>query len=138
MDLHRIATSIASTNIEAARRKKVSKPTISESVLSHGTEYSCQMEFALSADFEGNVAKKQLLGKLKSELVAAIKTAMGIVSRDLQVEVQNVLVNPIRMECVANHQMSLEEEVEDSDDTFSEFDEEEPEPKPKKKKKRKK
>lgn len=109
MDYSRIASRV----VEARKKKSRKTPKIlknpvetvsspSESVLEPSTEYSCRMEISLSADFEGDVVKKDLIKKLKSEVIASIKSGMEQVSRDLGIRGTGVVIKPLQVECVAN------------------------------------
>lgn len=75
---------------------------IEEDMLRPLVEYSCRMELSLSVDFEGQVPKDRLIKKLKSEMMASIKAAVNIVSRDFSLETTGVKVQPIKLECAVN------------------------------------
>jgi len=142
MDYVRIASRI----IEARRKPKNKRPpkvskrpvdfpvsVESETMLRPQTEYSCRVEIALTADFEGNVAKKNLIKKLKNEIITAIKTGVEQVSTDMELQATGVVVSPLRVECAVNDQASVEDESNFIDD---DFDDEEEIPPPKKKRRR--
>lgn len=125
MDFRNLATRVASRNIEARRRakpvpkrqRKVSKPAkpSRDQLLSPETEYSCQVEISLSADFEGNVARQQLIRKLKSEIVAAIKAGVTTVAREFRIQATGVLVKPLKVEIAVNDQSSIEDDADSFD-----------------------
>jgi len=129
-DLSAAALRVASSSVEAARRsrgrkgrkKKPAKggrktlretrpsksraqaPIFETDMTAPVTEYSCQIELAVSADFEGQVEKQRLIKKLKAELTASLRAAMGIAARDLGLQSTSVEVRPVRVECaVSDH-----------------------------------
>lgn len=123
LDLSGAALRVASSSVEAARRSKRKKPakggrkTMRETrpdrrpaplfeadMTAPVTEYSCQIELSMSADFEGQIEKQRLIKKLKAELTASLRAAMGIVARDFGLQSTGVEVRPIRVECaVSDH-----------------------------------
>ena len=115
------------TGVEAAKKKtkktKTKKPTrtlkpkkliepvddsiiiddsITEDMLQSKTEYSCQLQISIIADFEGDVNKNQLLKKLKNEIINAIKSGVAITAREYNLEATNITVQPIEVECAVN------------------------------------
>lgn len=127
LDLSEAAIRVASSSVEAARRsrsrrkKKPAKggrktlretrpdnrapaPILEADLTAPVTEYSCQIELSVSADFEGQVEKQRLIKKLKAELTASLRAGMGIVARDLGMQSTGVEVRPVRVECaVSDH-----------------------------------
>lgn len=93
-------------------RPRTSQPVVTEDMLIPSTEYSCQVELSLTADFEGVVPKQKLLKKLRTELVAAIKTGVTVTAREYHLEPTGVHVKPIKIECAINDMGSPEEELE--------------------------
>lgn len=99
---------------KTSKKRRVSEPEeklfdpdqysvdIEENMLRPKVEYSCRMEFSISVDFEGQVPKERLVKKLKSEMVAAMKAGVNIVSRDFSLENTGVKVQPIKVECAVN------------------------------------
>ncbi len=73
-----------------------------ENILKSATEYSCHMEISLSSDFEGDVSKGDLIKKVKTEVIAAIKTGMEQVARDLGISGTGIVVKPLKVDCVIN------------------------------------
>lgn len=65
-------------------------------------EHSCQIELALSVNFEGDIEKKRLMNKLKNELSASIRAAITIVSRDFSLKAKEVEVRPVKVECAVH------------------------------------
>lgn len=111
MDFTRIASQVASQNVEAARKKtrstkKAPKPKAkpekvkSKSVLAPPTEWACRMELSVEVDFEGEASKAQLVKKLKSEVAAMMESAVKITARDLKLKPSNVRVRPTVVDCV--------------------------------------
>ena len=139
MDFSRIAARV----VEARKRKKprrvaepaapVAAPSPPENVLRPATEYSCRMEISLSADFEGDVSKKDLIKKLKSEVIASIKLGMEQVAKDLRVQGTGIVVKPLQVECAVNDQADMEDELEIVPDA-ADFAEPDAAPPPKKRK----
>jgi hypothetical protein len=113
--LSHIAMRVASINIESAKKKKPPKKKSREvrskirkqaepavDTLKSETEYSCRIELNITANFEGHVDKSHILKKLKSELIAAIKSGVTTTSRELNIASTGVTVQPIRLECDVN------------------------------------
>ncbi len=80
------------------------------------TEYSTRVEIAFSADFEGSIAKSVLIKKLEDEIVNALKSSVGIVSRELRLRPGRVLVTPLKIDVAMNDQASYGEETEEDQD----------------------
>jgi hypothetical protein len=70
------------------------------------------MDIAFSADFEGPVSKQTLTKKINDEVIAALESAIKIVSRDLRLKPGQVRVKPLRVEVAMNDQASLDEDEE--------------------------
>lgn len=81
--------------------------------LKNRTEYSCKMDISLTVDFEGEISKKDLSKYLKSEIVNSIKSGMTLLSNSHGLECNNVLVQPLQVECVVNDTSTIEDD-EDS------------------------
>lgn len=117
--IYDIAIRVASVSTMAARKKKpakvnkparkVSKPKKNVDFVDPTTEYSCQLELSLSVDFEGNVSQKQLLDKLKRELMASIETGIKVTARDMRIQASNVSVRPLKFEVSALDQTEIDE-----------------------------
>jgi hypothetical protein len=115
-DFHRMAARIARKRILPSQ----SKPIKTKDMLIPSTEYSCQVELSLTADFEGSVPKQKLLKKLRTELVAAIKEGVTTTAREFRLTSGGVHVQPIRIECAVNDMGTPEEEPELESETESE------------------
>jgi hypothetical protein len=110
VDFSRIASQVASLNVEAARKKtrskkkapKVSKPakSKSKSVLAPPTEWACRMELSVEVEFEGETSKAALVKKLKSEVSAMLESAVKVTARDLKLKPSDVRVRPTAFDCV--------------------------------------
>jgi hypothetical protein len=115
--LYRIATILSKASDENVELEE-------KDSLRPETEFSCQIEFTIIADFEGRSSKEKLINKIKSELKASIETGLTNVSRELDLQSTNAVVRPMRVECAVNDMMdvdddaefeSLDEELEDDD-----------------------
>lgn len=89
---------------ELRKQERTSRPIADDDMLRPTTEYSCRLELSVSADFEGRVPKDRLVKKLKAEMTAAVRAAMGIVARDFGLESTGVQVQPVRVEVAMNDQ----------------------------------
>lgn len=114
-----VAAKLARVASRIARRKKrikppprVSKPIVTQDMLVPSTEYSCQVDMNLTADFEGAVSKQKLLKKLRTELIASIKAGVSTTALEFGLEATGIHVKPIRVECAVNSEMSPEDEIE--------------------------
>ena len=102
-----------------ARRAKPKAPVVApitnirDDVLKPETEYSCRCELALSVDFEGSIPKGSLSNKLRAEITAAIKQAISITSKDMNLESTSLNIQPIKFDIAVNDQSDLESELED-------------------------
>jgi len=93
MDLDKIAARVAA-------RKKPKKPSKRQKeILVEEPQFACRVEIDLVADFEGEGSKSALLKKLKAEISASLKAAMGITARDLRLELKQVTVRPVSLDC---------------------------------------
>ena len=68
------------------------------------TEYSCQIQMSVTADFEGDptttsVNKSQLVKKLKTEIVNQIRAGVGITAREYGLQATQITIPPINVEC---------------------------------------
>ena len=119
MNLLRIASHVASMNIEAARKKKPKtsvkskkpKSKREKEILHQDPEFACRVEIDLVADFEGEGSKAALLKKLKSEITASLTSAMQITARDLKLELKNITVRPVSLDCAVTEGTSEDEEL---------------------------
>jgi hypothetical protein len=108
VDFSRIASQVASLNVEAARKKTRSKKKApkakakakSKSVLAPPTEWACRMELSVEVEFEGETSKSALVKKLKSEVSAMLESAVKITARDLKLKPSDVRVRPTSFDCV--------------------------------------
>lgn len=106
VDFSRIASAVASSNVEAARKKTRStkkapkSKSKSKSVLAPSTEWACRMELSVEVDFEGETSKSALVKKLKSEVSAMLESAVKITARDLKLKPSDVRVRPTSVDCV--------------------------------------
>jgi hypothetical protein len=117
-DIRSMASRVASVSVTAAKRGKPrpkkrkraaprrdvadSLETVSEDILSSGPEIACRVELSISASFEGVAAKANLVRKLKSSLLSAVKEAMTDVARSMNLKSNGVTVQPLRLECDVN------------------------------------
>ncbi len=93
VNIDRIASRLASVNVEAARRKTRSKKQRREkSVVKAPTEWACRAELAVEVNFEGDTAKPALVKKLKSEIAAMVESAVKITARDLSLDPSDVRI----------------------------------------------
>jgi len=92
------------SELRERERERTSRPLADDDMLRPTTEYSCRLEFSVSADFEGQVPKDRLVRKLKAEMTASVRAAMGIVARDFGLESTGVQVQPVRVEVAMNDQ----------------------------------
>lgn len=104
---------LVAARLVEARRRRTRDVSRSEDVLVPSTEYSCRMEVSFSADFEGDVAQRDLVKKVKTEVMAAMKSAMKQVARDLGLTSTGLTVQPLQVECAVNDQMSVEDEPDE-------------------------
>ena len=109
MNIDDVALRVASFDIEAGKKKKNAlkkKPAkIEESdtdMTSEVSEYSCQLELAVSIDFEGNCSKQALKTKLKNEFMSSLKVSAALAARDLGLKLVDVKVKPVKIDCAAN------------------------------------
>ena len=137
---------IAARLVEARRKparepRRVAEPEVRtappENILKPATEYSCSMEISLSVDFEGDVAKTSLIKKMKSEIIASLKTGMEQVAKDLGIRGTGAVIQPLKVECAVNDQadMSDDEELIPDEADFAEPDPA-PDPAPRRRSKR--
>ena len=109
MAFEEMAARVVSGTVKTAR-KRTSRPVkTDDAILKPITEYACQIEVSMDATFEGNVSKQQLLRKMKSELVAAIKESATRVAREFDLESKGVRVQPLKFECAVNDQAGPDE-----------------------------
>lgn len=101
MDFDSIASRLASTNVEAARKKTRSRRKKKEkTVVQAPTEWACRVELSVEVSFEGDTAKAALVKKLKSEIAAMVESAVKITARDLKLEPSDVRIRPTAVDCV--------------------------------------
>jgi hypothetical protein len=74
-------------------------PDAESGILLPQTEYSIQLDLALTADFEGSTDRQGLVKKFKDELVAALKSSMSITARELGLTATGARVQPINIDC---------------------------------------
>jgi hypothetical protein len=113
MDFRVIAARIATKSIEARRKKVIEEdedalePEMeTEGILEARSEYSCQIELSIVADFEGSANKNKLIKRIKKELELSIKNGLTTVARELELEPVSARVKPIKLECAVNDQTS--------------------------------
>jgi len=126
MDLKLVAMKIASSDSIIAKKKtppkakkKIKKsipkieeimeedqgiPIEEENVLREDvTEYACQLSFSINVQFEGNVAKKSLITKLKQEVQSGIESSLKIVDKEFEdLTLVKATVTPIKVDCAIN------------------------------------
>lgn len=110
VDLESMAARLAVT-IHTARGSR--KPARQRDSLELPTEYSCQVDISLTADFEGDVARNHLLKKLESEILAAIKAGVASTAKAYGLQATNILLKPVRIECAVNDPSSANEDPDD-------------------------
>jgi hypothetical protein len=93
----------------AARKKPKSKKREKE-IFHQEPEFACRVEIDLVADFEGEGSKSVLLKKLKTEISAALNSAMEISARDLRLDLKKVTVRPVSLDCAVTEGTSEDEE----------------------------
>ena len=121
MDFHGLAIRVAFSQ-EAARRKPkrkvnpkrkpVAKPKKRpvQNILAPQTEYSCQLDVSITADFEGNTTKSKLTKVLKSQVVKAIQAGVVTTSRELGIQATNILIKPLDIQVAVNDSASIEDD----------------------------
>lgn len=108
MDFVHIAKRIS----EKSKTKKMldDVPEVSSDILDPGVEYSFKVDLTLLADFEGNVSEvpeARIRRKLKSEVLAAMKSAVLIVANDLGLRAESITINPMSITSAVNDQTSV-------------------------------
>jgi hypothetical protein len=93
----------------AAKRKKPSRSK-EHSITHQDPEFSCRVEIDLVADFEGATSKNKLLSKLKSEIQASLEAGMKTTARDLRIELKDVTVRPVKLDCAVDSGISPDED----------------------------
>jgi len=73
-----------------------------DSILKPKTEYSCQLQISIIADFEGEVDQSKLKKKLKTETINAVKAGVATTAREYNLEATQITVQPINIECAVN------------------------------------
>jgi len=73
-----------------------------DSILKPKTEYSCQLQISIIADFEGEVDQGKLKRKLKTESINAVKAGVATTAREYRLEATQITVQPISIECAVN------------------------------------
>jgi hypothetical protein len=90
---------------------KVSKPKISETdITTPFTEFSCRADISLSMDFEGQASKQNLVNAVKNEINATIKETAVSIARGFQLNLTNITVGPMTVECAVTDSLSGGEE----------------------------
>lgn len=90
-------------------KPRAKAPPIPDDVTMPVTEYSCQMEFAITADFEGSVDRASLLAKLKREVVSSIEAGVKSAARAYGLQPTAVKVRPLRLDCAVSDDASADE-----------------------------
>jgi hypothetical protein len=93
-------------------KPKSKTPPVPDDVTMPVTEYSCQMEFAITADFEGSVDRAALLSKLKREVVASIEAGVKMTARAYGLQPTAVKVRPLRLDCAVSDDASVDDEYD--------------------------
>lgn len=119
-----VVTRVA-TRIISKKRKPVKKPArsakprpapkappVPDDVTRPITEYSCQMEISVTADFEGSIDRTKLLRKLKQEMVASMEAGVKATARAFGLTPSSLQIRPLRLECVVSDEASVEDELD--------------------------
>jgi hypothetical protein len=93
----------------AKKRRKLLK---TDDILEPKTEFSCQVELSLTADFEGMIPKDKLLKKLKAEIVSALQVGVETTAREYHLKPTGIHVRPIRVECAVSDAGLIEDEID--------------------------
>ena len=102
MDLLHIASRVAAKKKKPKKREK--------EIFHQEPEFACRVEIDLVADFEGEGSKAKLLKKLKTEISAALNSAMEITARDLRLDLKKVTVRPVSLDCAVTEGTSEDED----------------------------
>jgi hypothetical protein len=62
---------------------------------------SCTADLSISVNFEGQITNQTLTSKLKSEFLAAIKSAIDITAREMHLKFTEIQVEPLSVEIVS-------------------------------------
>lgn len=98
MDFSKIASQVATVNVEAARKQKKKKK--GRSVVEAPTEFAVRMDLSIAVNFEGETLKPALLKKLQSEIKAMVESAVKITARDLKLKPSDISIRPNDVECI--------------------------------------
>jgi hypothetical protein len=124
MDIARIARQVTKLSFkdkskQTKKSEKTSRnsggvdiPDVYDSMLNPGVEYSFSIDMSFSVDFEGHVdgiEESELLKKLKSEIMEAIRGAALITADEFDVRTSNIRINPMIVESTVNDQTSVGE-----------------------------
>lgn len=93
-------------------KPRTKSPPVPDDVTMPVTEYSCQMEFAITADFEGSVDRASLLAKLKREVVSSIEAGVKAAARAYGLQPTAVKVRPLRLDCAVSDDASVDDEYD--------------------------
>lgn len=115
-NLRDIAIRIAADTRTAAKKSKSKKKSrTSLTRAENKTEFSCHSELSFSVDYEGVVPRATLMRKLENEVLAALKSSINIVGKELDLDLTALTIVPVRMECTAIDPM---DDNEDGIDAF--------------------
>lgn len=93
-------------------KPRVKAPPVPDNVTMPVTEYSCQMEFSITADFEGSVDRAALLAKLKRELVSSMEAGVKLTARAYGLRPTTIKVRPLSLECAVSDNASVDDEFD--------------------------
>lgn len=115
-NLRDMAARIASESRTAAKKSKSKKkPRTSLTRSDNKTEFSCHSELSFSVGYEGVVPRATLMRKLENEVLAALKASINIVGKELDLDLTDLTIVPVRMECTVIDPM---DDNEDGIDAF--------------------
>lgn len=60
--------------------------------------FSCKVDLSIAVDFEGPGSEAALVKKLKLELMAAVRSSLTIVSRELRLKASGVTISPVSVD----------------------------------------
>lgn len=76
--------------------------SVEEDVLKESPELACRIELDITANFEGDASKDEVLSQIRQQLLSSVKSGITSVARDLNLRSSGVTVRPLRMECDIN------------------------------------
>jgi hypothetical protein len=86
-------------NIITAAKKKKPKRRSRSAFEPEDPQYSCRLELSFSVDFTGDTSSAELVRKLKKEVKDAVESVVNMTARDLHLEYESAVVEPIKIDC---------------------------------------